>query len=183
MSQPSKMKIVIFLILAFHSCFIMAAITYRLERNSVPTKEESTAYSAIDNAMKKAVTRYNKHVNVDIAVTVKYVPSVGTADGNRNTHSIRFGRDPKNWTERVALHEISHILGVGWTVFDEKCKNNSWNMAKNLLRQFTKDKNAEIHCGGRHFWPFGLNFEKEFSEKNANRHCQMIQAMIIDGMR
>ncbi|KAH9818944.1 secreted protein [Melampsora americana] len=183
MSRRPSMKIVLLVVLACHSCFTMAAITFRLERQPSPNQYEFTAYRTIYKAMKKAVHRYNKYIDVNVAVTVMYVPGVPTADGNRDAAVIRFGSDPRYWNERVALHEISHILGVGWPAFEERCQTQSWYVAKRLLRQFTNDRNAEIHCGGGHFWPYGLNYPNEFSEKNANRHCRMVRAMMIDGMR
>ncbi|EGG05360.1 uncharacterized protein MELLADRAFT_36743 [Melampsora larici-populina 98AG31] len=177
------MRIVFLIILAFHRYFILAAITFKLEMKPDPTPEERAAYLAIEKAMTSAVKRYQKYVDVNTTITVKYMPGVKTADAAHDAREIRFGSHQEYWNERVALHEIAHILGVGWHAFDERCKKKTWTVATKVLRQFSKEKNdAEVHCGGGHFWPYGLNYPKEFSETNADRHCQMIKAMRDDGM-
>ena len=58
-------------------------------------------------------------------------------------------------TERTAMHEISHTLGVGQTAaFNTKCAAGDWKTALPLLRSFD-GANAKITCGGGHFWPYG----------------------------
>ncbi|KAH9815596.1 secreted protein [Melampsora americana] len=61
------MKIVhLICMLAFHTYFTFAALTYKLERVSKPTPDQFSAYVAIEHAMSAAVKRYNKFVVVDI---------------------------------------------------------------------------------------------------------------------
>lgn len=60
-------------------------------------------------------------------------------------------------TERTAMHEISHTLGIGQTAaFNTKCAANDWATATPLLRSWD-GASAKINCGGGHIWPYGLN--------------------------
>jgi glycine/D-amino acid oxidase-like deaminating enzyme len=36
--------------------------------------------------------------------------------------------------------------------------------------------------GGGHFWPYGLNYDNEFSNTAADRHVQIVAAMVRDGL-
>lgn len=170
-------------IIAFYGCFVSAAIKFTLEKKPNPTPDESTAYIAIENSMNAAVKRYNKFVMAEKSLKVMYVPSVRTADGSQGgTGTIRFGSNAAFQNERTALHEISHTLGVGLSPgFNRNCKQKTWYTATSLLRKIDKP-DSQITCGGGHFWPYGLNYDNEFSQKNADSHCRMIQAMINDGM-
>lgn len=88
-------------------------------------------------------------------------PSVATADGNYNGN-IRFGSNRSYMTERTAMHEISHTLGIGQTAaFDTKCAANDWATATPLLRSWD-GSSAKINCGGGHIWPYGLNVSSSF---------------------
>ena len=132
--------------------------------------------------MTLAVERYTKFaVRPNKALTVQYVPSVATADGNYNGN-IRFGSNRSYMNERTALHEISHTLGIGQTqAFDARCSTNNWPSATELLKSWD-GPTAKINCGGGHIWPYGLNYDDEMSETNADRHCQLIDAMLGDGL-
>ncbi|KAL2269206.1 hypothetical protein VTJ83DRAFT_4052 [Remersonia thermophila] len=159
-----------------------AALTYQVQRAHNPTSDQNDAYWRIEDAMRKAVARYNRLApRANKHITVQYVPSVQTADGNFNGN-IRFGANRSYMTERTALHEIAHTLGVGTTnQFNTRCANNNWPTATALLRSWD-GPNAKINCGGGHFWPYGLNYENEWSETNAERHCLLVNAMLADGM-
>jgi hypothetical protein len=175
-----------------HFCFVAlvwlcaslasAAITWRLQKAPNPTKDQSDAYKRIEAAMRAAVRRHarlSKRPNKSL--TVQYVPSVSTADGNRNGN-IRFGANRAYMDERTALHEISHALGIGQTqAFNARCAANNWPSATRLLRSWD-GASAKINCGGGHIWPYGLNYPREWSETNADRHCQLIDAMLGDGL-
>ena len=41
---------------------------------------------------------------------------------------------------------------------------------------------ATLSTGGGHFWPYGLNYENEFSNTAADRHVQIVAAMVRDGL-
>jgi hypothetical protein len=135
--------------------------------------------------MNAAVERYNSWGNWGPrTLTVEYNTGVPTADGNINGN-IRFGGNTSYMTERTALHEIAHTYGVG--------TSSAWSYpliqdyifvgetAASLLRTFD-GSSAVIHTGGGHFWPYGLNYESEMSETAADRHVQLVWAMVQDGL-
>jgi hypothetical protein len=169
------------LFLAAYACTASARITWTLQKTTNPTADQSDAYAKINAAMTAAVARYSKFTNANKTIRVAYSPGVPTAEANYNG-DLRFGSNRAYMTERTAMHEISHTLGVGQTAaFDSKCASGNWRTALPLLRSFD-GPNAKITCGGDHFWPYGLNYETEWSETNANRHVQMVNAMLADGM-
>ncbi|KAF2275255.1 uncharacterized protein EI97DRAFT_451154 [Westerdykella ornata] len=158
-----------------------AALNWTLQKASNPTADQKDAYARIENAMRAAVARYHRYSDAQKTIRVYYSPGVPTAEANYNG-DLRFGSDRAYMTERTAMHEISHTLGVGQTAaFDRKCKAGDWKTALPLLRSWD-GPSAKINCGGGHFWPYGLNYENEWSETNANRHVQLVQAMLKDGM-
>jgi hypothetical protein len=159
-----------------------AAVNWQLQRAANPTSDQIDAYNRIDAAMRLAVERYNRLAwRTNKYVTVQYVPSVATADGNFNGN-IRFGSNRSYMTQRTALHEIAHTLGIGQTqAFNTRCSANNWPQATALLRSWD-GSSAKINCGGGHIWPYGLNYETEMSETNANRHCLLVDMMLADGL-
>jgi hypothetical protein len=165
-----------------YTSFALANITFEIKRVPNPNADQVDAYTRIEKAMRAAVTRYNKLAKrPKKTITVQYSPGVSTADGNFNGN-IRFGSNRSFMDERAALHEIAHTLGVGQTQsFNARCSANNWPTASKLLQSWD-GPNAKINCGGGHFWPYGLNYGKEWSETNANRHCQMLDAMLADGL-
>ncbi|KAI0813903.1 hypothetical protein GGR55DRAFT_486272 [Xylaria sp. FL0064] len=158
-----------------------AAITWSLQKAANPTADQSDAYQRIEAAMKLAAARYSRFSDASKTVRVYYSPGVPTAEANYNG-DLRFGSDRAYMTERTAMHEIAHTLGVGQTAaFDAKCAANDWSTATPLLQSWD-GAGAKINCGGGHFWPYGLNYESEWSETNGNRHVQIVDAMLADGM-
>jgi hypothetical protein len=160
----------------------LGAITWTLEKSTSPTADESAAYSRIEDAMTAAVARHQRLTpNISKAITVQYSPGVPTAEANYNG-DLRFGSDASYQTERTALHEIAHTLGVGQRqAFDDHCASGDWPTATPLLRSWDGDA-ATIACGGGHFWPYGLNYETEWSDESGDRHCLIVAAMLDDGM-
>ncbi|KAI1500721.1 hypothetical protein F5X99DRAFT_385287 [Biscogniauxia marginata] len=158
-----------------------AAISWTLQKESNPTSDQSDAYTRIEAAMQLAVARYARYSDASKTIRVYYAPGVPTAEANYNG-DLRFGSDRSYMTERTAMHEIAHTLGVGQTAaFDQKCAADDWPTATPLLRSWD-GSGAKINCGGGHFWPYGLNYETEWSETNGNRHVQLVDAMLADGM-
>lgn len=159
-----------------------AAITFRVVRASNPTADQQDAYTRIEQAMQLAANRYNRlTTRATKTITAQYVPDVQTADGNFNGN-IRFGKNRSYMNERTALHEIAHTLGIGQTrAFDTRCSANNWPSATRLLQSWD-GSSAKINCGGGHIWPYGLNYDNEFSQTNADRHCLLIDAMLADGL-
>ncbi|KAI0534190.1 hypothetical protein GGR58DRAFT_67331 [Xylaria digitata] len=158
-----------------------AAISWSLQKTTNPTADQSDAYTRIEAAMRLAVARYSRFSDASKVVRVYYSPGVPTAEANYNG-DLRFGSDRAYMTERTAMHEIAHTLGVGQTAaFDANCAANNWPTATPLLRSWD-GPSAKINCGGGHFWPYGLNYETEWSETNGNRHVQLVDAMLADGL-
>ncbi|MCA2218187.1 hypothetical protein [Jidongwangia harbinensis] len=158
-------------------------ITWTLNRVPNPTPDQQDAYARISAAMDAAVARYNALSDLGKVVTVSYVPGVPTADGNLNG-SIRFGGNRSYMTERTALHEIAHTVGVGLSSgWQTLSAGGPWRgaQATALVRQYD-GASAVIHTGGGHFWPYGLNYENEFSQTSAERHVLIVAAMKRDGL-
>jgi hypothetical protein len=140
-----------------------AALSWTLSKAPNPTADQTDAYARITLAMQRASTRYAQHSSLSKTIRVAYAPGVPTAEANYNG-DLRFGSDRSYMTERTAMHEISHTLGVGQTAgFDRLCKSGEWKSALPLLRSWD-GAGAKISCGGGHFWPYGLNYETEWSE-------------------
>lgn len=158
-----------------------ATLTWTLQKASNPTSDQQDAYQKIERAMTLAVARYHKLSTANKTIKVYYSPGVPTAEASYNG-DLRFGSNRSYMTERTALHEISHTLGVGQTAnFDRLCKSGEWRTALPLYRSW-EGQNAKISCGGGHFWNYGLNYETEWSETNGDRHVMLVQAMLNDGM-
>ncbi|MFF0085103.1 hypothetical protein ACFYR1_36175 [Streptomyces canus] len=160
-----------------------ASITWTLERASNPTADQQAAYTLITSAMNAAVARYNNLSDLGKSITVRYDTSVPTADGNLNG-TIRFGSNRSYMTERTALHEIAHTIGVGTSPgWSSLGGSGTWTgaQATALVRQFD-GSSAKLSTGGGHFWPYGLNYENEFSGTAADRHVQIVAAMVRDGL-
>ncbi|KAK4151167.1 hypothetical protein C8A00DRAFT_45592 [Chaetomidium leptoderma] len=176
------MRVYLLTLLWAFASLTSAAITFNLQRASNPTSDQADAYARIESAMSKAAARYNQlTTRASKAITVQYVPSVATADGSFNGN-IRFGANRAYMNERTALHETSHTLGIGQTrAFDARCAANNWPGATRLLQSWDGAA-AKINCGGGHIWPYGLNYDNEMSETNADRHCKLIDAMLADGL-
>jgi hypothetical protein len=160
-----------------------ATITWTLERASNPTADQQAAYTLITSAMNAAVARYNNLSDLGKSITVRYDTGVPTADGNLNG-TIRFGGNRSYMTERTALHEIAHTIGVGTSSgWSSLGGSGTWAgaQATALVRQFD-GSSAKLSTGGGHFWPYGLNYENEFSGTAADRHVQIVAAMVRDGL-
>lgn len=161
---------------------VQGAITWSLAKASNPTADQADAYAKIESAMRLAVARYGRLSSISKTIRVSYRPGVPTAEASFNG-DMNFGSNRAYMTERTAMHEIGHTLGVGTTAaFDRKCAAGDWRTALPLLRSWD-GASAVINCGGSHIWPYGLNYDNEWSESNANRHVQLIDAMIKDGMQ
>ena len=156
-------------------------LSWTLTTSNVP----SNVAALITAAMNAAVARYNSWGNWrSRTLTVEYNTGVSTADGNINGN-IRFGANTSYMTERTALHEIAHTYGVGTSsAWSYPLIQNYIFVGENaaaLLKLFD-GSDAVINTGGEHFWPYGLNYESEMSETNADRHAQIVWAMVQDGI-
>ena len=159
-----------------------AAINWTLIKAANPTADQKDAYTRIENCMRLAADKYNQLSTVaNKNIRVAYAPGVPTAEANYNG-DLRFGSNRAYMNQRTAMHEISHTLGIGQTrEFDRRCAAGDWPSALPLLRSWDGPK-AVINCGGSHIWPYGLNYDNEWSDINASRHVLLVNAMIRDGM-
>lgn len=153
-----------------------AALSYRLTGNV--DEWDADKRERIVKAMDAAVALYNQHGHFPKKLTVQYSPGTPTADGNYNGN-IRFGGQIGY---RTALHEIGHTLGIGthpkWREF---IKDGKWTGEHALaqLREFD-GPDAVLHADRQHFWPYGLNFDREGGDVNSVRHVKMIAAFRRD---
>lgn len=138
------------------------------------------ARNCIATSMESAVTHYNmvSEGRLEKHLTVAWHPDVPTADGNINGH-IRFGG---TCSHRIALHEIAHTLGVG-THPHWRCllSGGAWQgpRAIALLRNLD-GPDAILSADAQHFWPYGLNYDREWSEENGRRHVYVVLAVLQD---
>lgn len=157
-------------------------LTWKLVKVPNPNADQQRAYDLITRAMNAAVSRYNNLSGLTKSITAHYDPNVPTADGNING-TIRFGKTGF-MTERTALHEISHTIGVGtsgrWRGLGCGGTYNG-SRATALVKQYD-GQSAVIRCDAQHFWPYGLNQDNEFSQTNADRHVRIVDAMVRDGL-
>lgn len=160
-----------------------ATISWTLVRAANPTQDQQSAYNLITSAMNAAVARYNNLSDLGKNITVRYEPGVPTADGNLNG-TIRFGSNRSYMNERTALHEIAHTVGVGTSAgWSRLGGSGTWTGARAavLVRQYD-GSSAKISTGGGHFWPYGLNYDNEYSGTAADRHVRIVAAMVGDGL-
>ena len=151
-------------------------LRYKLGENSETW--DANARERIVKAMDAAVAIYNANGDFDKLVTASHSPSTPTADANYNGR-IRFGGQIGL---RVALHEIGHTLGVGQhPKWRELIKDGKWTGEHALaqLREFD-GPDAVLHADRQHFWPYGLNFDREGSPENFVRHVKMVHAFRRD---
>lgn len=129
-------------------------------------------------AMDGAVAEYNRYGTFNKSLTANYNPGVPTAQASYSGW-IDFGGS-RNF--RVALHEISHTLGVGTAPnYGAFIQNGLWTGANAIaqVRQFD-GPSANVNTDGTHFWPYGLNFDNEGSTESFRRHVLMVAALRRD---
>jgi hypothetical protein len=147
-----------------------------------PTAAQQDAYSRIRTAMDQALSVYNCYVPVTKALSVSYVPSVATADGNYNG-SIRFGAT-STMQQITAMHEIGHTMGVGtYSGWQSHLSGGVWTgaNANAALRAITGNAADAIHGDTQHFWPYGLNYTSEVTgTADLINHCKIVVALRQD---
>lgn len=155
-------------------------LTWTLTSTGIPADVQTR----ITNAMNDACARYNAGANWPArTLTVQYNTGVATADGSTNGN-IRFGANASYQAVRTAMHEIAHTYGVGlssgWSANISAGLFVGTN-AVDVLTTFD-GPGSVINTGGSHFWPYGLNYDNEWSSANAYRHVKIVWAMRADGM-
>jgi hypothetical protein len=155
---------------------------------------DATVDNLITAAMDQAIAYYNCYTNITKADNVVYDSTVATADGNSNG-TIHFGSDKSYMILRVAMHEISHTVGVGqaanWLSFIARPDGGSsgpWTGASGiaqrqaLLPDVWQQQGQEVLTADtQHFWPYGLNLASDYkSEADLLGHCAMVMAIRKD---
>lgn len=156
--------------------FLKGPLTYRLSDGWEKWPEDRRR--AITEAMDAAVSFLNEHGKFKKAVIANNSPGTPTADANWDGWI--------NWggtiNRRVALHEIAHTLGVGthrrWR---ENIKDGKWT-GEHALRQLREfdGPDAVLFADRMHFWPYGLNFDRESSPQSDLRFVKMVEALRKD---
>ena len=134
--------------------------------------------AAIVAAMTAAVDLYNANGYFPKTLWANYSPGVPTAQASYSGW-IDFGGSIGT---RVALHEISHTLGVGTvSQWDTKITSGKWTgtFAINRVKLFDGAA-ATVSSDGTHFWPYGLNYDTEDGTTNRVRHIKMVSALRRD---
>jgi len=144
-----------------------------------PESWEPAIRAKIEKAMTEAVKTYNESGTFDFDIPVAYSPQTPTADANYQGH-IRFGGQIGT---RTAMHEIGHILGVGTAPrWGELVRDGKWTgQAANRQLRELDGPDAVLHADHQHFWPYGLNYDKEgATPEQRRRHVLMVRALRVD---
>lgn len=134
--------------------------------------------AAIVAAMDAAVALYNANGYFPTSLTANYNAGVPTAQGSYSGW-IDFGG---SISTRVALHEISHTLGVGTVAaWNSNRSGSAWSGSRANARLAVFDgTGAVLNCDSIHFWPYGLNYDSEDGTTNRVRHIKMVAALRWD---
>jgi len=159
---------------AFASAPLQADLTYTLHLDGV----DPGIAAQVSNSMAEATAVYNRYGDFDKHLNVYWNGGVPTAQANYDG-VITFGGSRHT---RVALHEISHTLGIGtvWN-YANLMVDGVWQgeVANELLSRFDGE-NSKMHGDGWHIWPYGLNYDNEDGEQNRIRHVMIVEAMRCD---
>ena len=156
--------------------FLEGPLTYGLSGGSEKWPEDRK--KRIVDAMDAAVSFLNEHGDFKKHVTANNSPGTPTADANYDGW-INWGG---SISRRVALHEISHTLGIGThPEWGANIKDGKWTgrHALKQLREFD-GPDAILHADRMHFWPYGLNFDNESNPEADLRFIKMVAAMRKD---
>ncbi len=138
------------------------------------TWDTQTRKDAADAALTAVCNRFNAYGNFDTGsdgwIDVYYNSGVPTANASWYG-AMTFGG---TWPgERVALHEANHWLG---SVYGH---NMNGPRAVGILEQFD-GVGARYGSDGTHFWPYGMNYDTEWSEVGAQRNIAIMYAQRAD---
>jgi len=152
------------------------ALTYSLASGNESWPADKRA--AIIAAMDEAVAIYNANGYFDKTLWANYNAGVLTAQASYSGW-IDFGGSIGT---RVAMHEISHTLGVGQVAaWNTDQSGGKWTGSYALARVKLYDgADATIGCDTMHFWPYGLNYPSEDGTTARIRHVRMVSAMRRD---
>ena len=154
-------------------------ITYTLELDGV----DPAIKAQIEQSMAEAVSLYNRRGSFNKQLNVQYNPAVPTADGSFNG-LIRFGGARST---QIALHEISHTLGVG-SVFQwgQLLSDGRWTGPFAISKmEDLEGPGVSVHGDSAHFWNFGtytygLNFDTQDGTIPRRGHVEMVASLRAD---
>lgn len=172
-------KFYINIILLFCSGFFIqstahAALTYTLHFEGV----DSGIATQISNSMAEAVNIYNSNGSFDKHLNAYYNAGVPTAQANYDG-VITFGGSRNT---RVAIHEISHTLGIGThSAYWSLMTGGTWlGPTGNAVLSGFDGAGSVMNGDSQHMWPYGLNYDTEDSYTNRIRHVAIVLAMRCD---
>jgi hypothetical protein len=162
-------------------------LTWTLVKDPAYVENAANSYGAITAAMTSAVDFYNCHTDFTKNLSVRYDPSVPTAEsgvyGGELTSTISFGANAVVINRVTAMHEIAHALGVGGHEYAVHSVNGLFIGDKTAatLSAITHGAQTTLHSDGTHFWPYGLNSNDGFiTDSDLVAHCQLVRAIRAD---
>ncbi|TWT36859.1 Autotransporter-associated beta strand repeat protein [Posidoniimonas corsicana] len=155
-----------------------AQLTFSLAWGWQGDARQDAAWTAMNNI----VNRYNAYGDFTGGngshVQAAYNPGVPTAQAGYGGWGgiIEYGGTWPN--DRVTMHELDHWLGTGTY---SNAQGRSWDgqRAVSILEQFD-GVGARVGTDGVHFWPYGMNYDNEWSELNARRNVALVYALRAD---
>jgi hypothetical protein len=154
--------------------------------------DEGGAYARISEAMGQAVAMYNCYTPLIKTIRTRYTTSVGTADGGATspalTATIRFGPNPYQQQQFVAMHELTHTLGVDSPAYRAHIVYGIFygSYATAEAQFLTGDPNAIVktvlnnpgHLADYQFLPYweGIAFTDDYGVAN----CRIVTAIAHD---
>lgn len=151
--------------------YVLGTLSYTLAPDTPADK-----VPAIRDAMDFAMAHTNTLGAFTGNIWVVYGAGTPTADASFRGQ-IRFGG---SIGRRVALHELAHWLGSGsvWQ-WNAAVANGRFTgpLVDARIRAFD-GANAWLSADSTHFWPYGLNYDNEFSE--TQRNTQLVSAQVAD---
>jgi hypothetical protein len=144
-------------------------------QGTVPTGSIKTE---IEQSMYGARMNFNNHSNHTYGgdIAVNYNSGVPTAQVAGWKGLLSFGGSRNT---RVAQHEISHWLVVGTyqPSWNNNRSGNTWTGAHGTAQVKAFDGSAAVlYSDGVHMWPYGLNYDNEWTTASQSRNVYMVGA-------
>ena len=151
--------------------YAIGSLTYSLAAD-IPADK----VAGIRDAMDFVVAHSNAIAAFTGTIPVVYGAGTPTADASYQGQ-IRFGG---SIGRRVALHELAHWLGSGSAApWNGLVKDGRFTgMLTNARLRALDGDAAVLSVDGQHFWPYGLNYDREFHE--TQRNTQLVSAQRAD---
>mmetsp|Transcript_20366 Transcript_20366/g.51431 ORF Transcript_20366/g.51431 Transcript_20366/m.51431 type:complete len:613 (+) Transcript_20366:190-2028(+) len=166
----------------------------------------------IIRGMQDACEYYNKYGTFDRLMVAHFDVDCGTACAGPHGHirfggALNFGGGAHKDVTRVAMHEISHVFGVGlhgkwrdnmqakgknhekfggqgiWTGEHACAVYEKWKQVNGgqVLKAGGSEEIDAIYSDGLHFWPGGFAYTREWqTEDDVQFHIEMVHAMRRD---